>query len=740
MYYIDFRGRPTLTELTPLLGHVASGTHAARLLRSSRIGVTVFVPERIEGAVVPGEQAFSLMNRPANLKRYGANSVGLDFMPLQKRGRSSTPRENNMGSNVSGAFYDGNPRHQLRELQHYCEGLQELIENTNRQVNQLCGIISKMQQSWEKSPMQKCGNCSTSVPMENWANCAQEEPVGASNQPEACLELQQPDHQETSSLPRIVSTHSLQPCLLPESPLPGLTIVSCIFSGGVESTNNVMPPAQPDIAAPIAVLPPGETSMASSHVEMDYLAVVGNEGINPDATLPCVCIPPNFDMPGIEEASLENNPEIMNCPAVMGNDNDQHSSSPSNTIEKVVLIEMPGKAEANLDGNCQTIYYPALLGNITDSESASSSTPISSNLVIEKVILIEMPVNIEASLENNPEARSNSVSLENDEGQDHASSSLVIRPSCEISNQEETGLEKDPQVMNNPSLLENGSDQATSSSFCLPASIESGSEIGPETMNRPTLMENGSNQDNNAASPFMNSGFEYLAATFPNYDFSEYGKDWKYCLSDISSLIRYLHSEAKGTSVNTKTVDKNKDPANPNIPASANLNDGRNGDGGKGSSQLLQQITASETRDNGNSEQNRYFGNPSRNIQIPHSVMEVARAKPRPELSARYLIRNLFTEEVLIRSNVYGSVGRGMCALNPNRINALREFLQDNYKTCDLSETGYDWKLCVTAINSCIRSLRHDFKKSTAKSQKFPAVASSTESEQRDSDLTNSST
>ncbi|XP_077649793.1 BEN domain-containing protein 2 [Urocitellus parryii] len=495
--------------------------------------------------------------------------------------------------------------------------------------------------------------------MENWANCAQEEPVGASNQPEACLELQQPDHQETSSLPRIVSTHSLQPCLLPESPLPGLTIVSCIFSGGVESTNNVMPPAQPDIAAPIAVLPPGETSMASSHVEMDYLAVVGNEGINPDATLPCVCIPPNFDMPGIEEASLENNPEIMNCPAVMGNDNDQHSSSPSNkfivghpffsAIEKVVLIEMPGKAEANLDGNCQTIYYPALLGNITDSESASSSTPISSNLVIEKVILIEMPVNIEASLENNPEARSNSVSLENDEGQDHASSSLVIRPSCEISNQEETGLEKDPQVMNNPSLLENGSDQATSSSFCLPASIE------------------------------------YLAATFPNYDFSEYGKDWKYCLSDISSLIRYLHSEAKGTSV-------------------------------------------------------RYFGNPSRNIQIPHSVMEVARAKPRPELSARYLIRNLFTEEVLIRSNVYGSVGRGMCALNPNRINALREFLQDNYKTCDLSETGYDWKLCVTAINSCIRSLRHDFKKSTAKSQKFPAVASSTESEQRDSDLTNSST
>ena len=53
-----------------------------------------------------------------------------------------------------------------------------------------------------------------------------------------------------------------------------------------------------------------------------------------------------------------------------------------------------------------------------------------------------------------------------------------------------------------------------------------------------------------------------------------------------------------------QTVDRNKDPANPNIPASANLNDRRNGDGGEGHSQLLQQTAASETRENGNSEQN----------------------------------------------------------------------------------------------------------------------------------------
>jgi hypothetical protein len=69
------------------------------------------------------------------------------------------------------------------------------------------------------------------------------------------------------------------------------------------------------------------------------------------------------------------------------------------------------------------------------------------------------------------------------------------------------------------------------------------------------------------------------------------------------------------------------------------------------------------------------LGNPRRNIQIPYSVMKIAKAKSRPELSARYLIRNLFTEEVLIRSNVYGGTGRGIHALHPNRINALRGLL-----------------------------------------------------------------
>ncbi|XP_020936272.1 BEN domain-containing protein 2 [Sus scrofa] len=204
-----------------------------------------------------------------------------------------------------------------------------------------------------------------------------------------------------------------------------------------------------------------------------------------------------------------------------------------------------------------------------------------------------------------------------------------------------------------------------------------------------------------------------------------------------------------------KTVHNNKEPPNRGAPKCADSHDKRDGDGG---SQLPRRAAFSERGENENSQQNssvlpeeikelstdnstvsyetlEYFGNPWRNIWMPKSVLNTAKKKSRPELSARYLIQNLFTEEVLIKSNIFGSLGRGMCACSANKINALREFLQDIYPTCDLSEAGYDWKLCVTAINSCIRSLRYDFKKSTPKSQPPPAATLSTESEPRDTDL-----
>ncbi|KAJ7396557.1 hypothetical protein BTVI_144592 [Pitangus sulphuratus] len=107
------------------------------------------------------------------------------------------------------------------------------------------------------------------------------------------------------------------------------------------------------------------------------------------------------------------------------------------------------------------------------------------------------------------------------------------------------------------------------------------------------------------------------------------------------------------------------------------------------------------------------LGSPWRNVQLPFSVIYVAKGKTRPELSARYLIRHMFTEDVLVKSNVYGSLDRGMSPLDSNKINALRDFLQENFPSFDLNESGFDWKACVAAINSTIRSLRHELKKAT---------------------------
>ena len=73
-----------------------------------------------------------------------------------------------------------------------------------------------------------------------------------------------------------------------------------------------------------------------------------------------------------------------------------------------------------------------------------------------------------------------------------------------------------------------------------------------------------------------------------------------------------------------------------------------------------------------------YLGDPRRNIQMPKSLLMTAKEKSRPDLSARYLILSLFTEEVLINS-VRGSTEFGVYSLNANKINALRGLLHVEY-------------------------------------------------------------
>ncbi|NXH26981.1 BEND2 protein, partial [Myiagra hebetior] len=238
---------------------------------------------------------------------------------------------------------------------------------------------------------------------------------------------------------------------------------------------------------------------------------------------------------------------------------------------------------------------------------------------------------------------------------------------------------------------------------------------------------------------------EFLAANFPTYDLSEHGKDWKTCITNVNAMIRCLRSETKANSARSpksRPADCSTGSmwgileyaflsSASSCSCIRNLN--YNEDSGD-SSQNSKKMTSSTTDTLQSSGLDKFpeafhtssvkkqqslepmepLGSPWRNVQLPFSVIYVAKGKTRPELSARYLIRHMFPEEVLVKSNVYGSLDRGMSPLDSNKINALREFLQENFTSFDLNESGFDWKACVAAINSTIRSLRHELKKATS--------------------------
>ncbi|NXX46637.1 BEND2 protein, partial [Tricholaema leucomelas] len=214
---------------------------------------------------------------------------------------------------------------------------------------------------------------------------------------------------------------------------------------------------------------------------------------------------------------------------------------------------------------------------------------------------------------------------------------------------------------------------------------------------------------------------EFLAGTFPNYDLSVHGRDWSTCVTNINAMIRCLRNQSRPA-----LCSPDSNPVLGCSKSSVGTGQGR-------AFCPLALLSSDPTCSPGCSSAapstsstwnlsvapslpccSDFLGSPWRNVQLPFSIIYVAKGKSRPELSARFLIRHMFTEEVLVKSNVYGNLERGMKPLDCNKINALRDFLQENFPSFDLKETGYDWKACVAAINSTIRSLRHDYKKAVS--------------------------
>ncbi|XP_039078804.1 BEN domain-containing protein 2 [Hyaena hyaena] len=565
------------------------------------------------------------------------------------------------------------------------------------------------------------GATGPSVPEDQQETQLPANPVGASLPAAASPEPQQPDPtQRLSPTPKIVSTFSLQSDHILGDPALALAALSYIVSQRMESASSENPSAPCPIIVHPNQLSQGKPSLAQFPEEAHCSTLPGNGSLGPHAASLAVGIPPNS--------------------------------------------EMPAEAEASLGNSAKSVYYPASLGHENGQDTASSSVFILPNFALEKVLLVEMPEKAKTSLENSSETAYYPTSLGNESGPDPASLSQSIPPDFGVADQE---LQFPGELLLLLRVRPNNSQVSNSSSFCIPYNfgylgdpkrevkvldahlLVAQKKASPRyavrylihiLFSKEILMNSWVGVNSQGLPPLdpnkMAALREYLASVFPNYDLREYGKDWQACIADINSLIYSLRSEANTTP--QKTGANSKGPTNPYMPVAADLSGRRYGKGKKSSSRLSQQTAASETRGNGNSQQKRsaytrrikecptdnstafyetleYIGNPDRNVLLPQSVLNIAKSKSRPELSSRYLIRNLFTEDVLLRSNVYGNLERGMYALNPNRINALREFLRDTYPTCDLSENGYDWKLCVAAINGCIRSLRYDSKKSASK-------------------------
>ncbi|XP_067302913.1 BEN domain-containing protein 2 isoform X2 [Pseudorasbora parva] len=220
----------------------------------------------------------------------------------------------------------------------------------------------------------------------------------------------------------------------------------------------------------------------------------------------------------------------------------------------------------------------------------------------------------------------------------------------------------------------------------------------------------------------INAIREWAVKRYPKFDLRERGKDWKICLSVINSMARYYRFMDKTRKLKIEESVKPEKQASvrsESAPTTAvacvataeidvELSD-------SDTEQKQQEVPMSHITEEydmpADWESNSvYLGPPHRDVKVPGFALSAAHLRTRPELIARYLIKFIFPEDVLVRSNVYGGMRRGIQALDHNKISALREHLLERFPWMKLEEDGSDWKVCVGAINSTIRKFRYERK------------------------------
>ncbi|XP_059823987.1 uncharacterized protein LOC132393135 isoform X3 [Hypanus sabinus] len=203
------------------------------------------------------------------------------------------------------------------------------------------------------------------------------------------------------------------------------------------------------------------------------------------------------------------------------------------------------------------------------------------------------------------------------------------------------------------------------------------------------------------------NSFEFLSKQFPHHDLTEVGKDWKICISAINNMISTTRRRVE-TGSNQRREYLSDEKASTSSISPSTSDSAANGQ----LWWLYQNPTPlSPAKSQKTYEKLECLGRSDRKVELPASVIHLAKQRTRPELAARFLTRHLFPDSVLLRSNVYGAIRKGKAPLDCNKINAVREFLAECFTGFDLAEDGKDWKVCVDAINGVIRCLRYELKK-----------------------------
>ncbi|XP_052451112.1 BEN domain-containing protein 2-like [Carassius gibelio] len=157
---------------------------------------------------------------------------------------------------------------------------------------------------------------------------------------------------------------------------------------------------------------------------------------------------------------------------------------------------------------------------------------------------------------------------------------------------------------------------------------------------------------------------EWAVKRYPKFDLREKGKDWKMSFSVISLTAHFYQFMDKTRKVKERANLENRTESAPTVVTCAvaaeidvELSDSDTEQ--KRQETLMSHIT--EDRNTSTDWESKvHLGPPYRDVKVPEHALYAAHLRTRPELSARYLIKFIFPEDVLVRSNVYGETRHGI--------------------------------------------------------------------------------